>query len=141
MQLGTLEQRRERALAALSFASGVDFTKFDLDDPVPQLETNAARSTMQRLLGGDTGKQATTLRELVEAPPQQIRLIGTPDAVAAQMGEYMQEAGGDGFLISGTVTPRYVAEVADGLGGALRRRGLIRDGYSHEHLRDNLLAF
>ncbi|MEV1294208.1 NtaA/DmoA family FMN-dependent monooxygenase [Pseudonocardia sp. NPDC049635] len=141
IQLGTVEQRRERALAALSFASGVDFTTFDLDAPVPEIHTNAARSTMQRLLGGDTGATAATLRELVEAPPQAIRVIGTPDAAAAQMGEYMQEAGGDGFLISGTVTPRFVAEIAEGLGGALRRRGLIRDGYSHEHLRDNLLAF
>jgi hypothetical protein len=39
------------------------------------------------------------------------------------------------------VNRRYIAEIADGLSPALRRRGLIRDGYSHEHLRDNLMAF
>jgi hypothetical protein len=53
----------------------------------------------------------------------------------------MEEAGGDGYLISGPVNRRYIAEISDGLGPALRRRGLIRDGYSYEHLRDNLLAF
>jgi len=140
-QLGSLEARRERALSALSFASGVDFSQFDLDAPVPTMETNAARSTMERLLGGDTGAEAKTLRELVEAAPQSIRLIGTPKDVAAQMGEQMAEVGGDGYLISGLVHPRFIAEIADGLAPALRKRGLIRNGYSHETLRENLLAF
>jgi hypothetical protein len=57
------------------------------------------------------------------------------------MGEYMAEAGGDGYLISGPVTRRTIHEVADQLSPVLRKRGLIRDGYSHQLLRDNLLAF
>lgn len=137
--LGPVEVRTERALAQLSFSSGVDFSRFDLDAPVPQLQgTNAARSTTQRLLGSDS---TTTLRDLVSGEPQQITLAGTPDTVAARMEEYMQEAGGDGFLISGPLTRRTVVEVCEGLAPALRGRGLIRDGYSHAHLRDNLLAF
>jgi hypothetical protein len=57
------------------------------------------------------------------------------------MGEVMQEVGGDGFLLSPHVTRRHIAEIADGLAPALRRRGLIRDGYNHDTFRDNLLDF
>jgi long-chain alkane monooxygenase len=73
-----------------------------------------------------------------------VELIGTPDTVADRMGEVMEEVGGDGFLITTPVlrvSRRYVVEVADGLVPALQSRGLARTSYSHEKLRDNLLAF
>jgi FMN-dependent oxidoreductase (nitrilotriacetate monooxygenase family) len=136
--LGTEESRIERALSALSFSSGIDFSTFDLDAPVPDLMVNAARSSTERLLGD---RSAPTLRQAISGPPPIVELSGTPDRVAATMGEYMDEAGGDGYLISGAVNRRYIAEIADGLAPELRKRGLIRDGYDHQHLRDNLLAF
>jgi len=40
--LGPPEVRIERALSALSFSSGIDFSQFDLDGPYP----NFCRSTM-----------------------------------------------------------------------------------------------
>ena len=61
--------------------------------------------------------------------------------VAAKMGEIMEEVGGDGYLMTGSVTRKYIAEIADGLAPELRKRHLIRDSYEHDHLRDNLLAF
>ena len=71
-----------------------------------------------------------------------IDLVGTPDTVAGQMAEAMQEVGGDGFLIAlPNVSRRSVAEVTDGLVPALQRRGLVRKQYEHAHFRDNLLAF
>ena len=57
------------------------------------------------------------------------------------MAEVMEEVGGDGFVFTGNLTRRYVAEITDGLVPALQRRGLVRTAYEHEHFRDNLLAF
>jgi alkanesulfonate monooxygenase SsuD/methylene tetrahydromethanopterin reductase-like flavin-dependent oxidoreductase (luciferase family) len=57
------------------------------------------------------------------------------------MAEVMQEVGGDGFVFSGAVTRRHVAEVVDGVVPALQRRGLVRTAYEHRHFRDNLFAF
>jgi hypothetical protein len=57
------------------------------------------------------------------------------------MGETMAAIGGDGFLVSHTLTRRTVAEFTDGLAPALRQRGLIRSGYAHKRFRDNLLEF
>jgi alkanesulfonate monooxygenase SsuD/methylene tetrahydromethanopterin reductase-like flavin-dependent oxidoreductase (luciferase family) len=67
--------------------------------------------------------------------------VGSPDTVSAQMGETMQAIGGDGFLVGHTLTRRTIAEFTDGLAPALRRRGLIRSGYSFKRFRDNLLEF
>ncbi|MCW2602453.1 MAG: dibenzothiophene desulfurization enzyme [Pseudonocardiales bacterium] len=137
--LGTEEQRIERALVGLSFASGVDFAAFDLDAPVPAMSTNAAQQPLQRRLGADAATK--TLREIASGPRQEINLVGTPASVAIQMGEMMDEVGGDGFLISGQLTRRLIGEITEGLAPELRKRDLIRSAYSHEHLRDNLLAF
>src|SRR5258708_2381933 len=71
-----------------------------------------------------------------------IELCGTPDAVAARMGEVMEEVGGDGFLFSmPNVNRRTLAEIEDGLVPALQDRGLMRTVYEHKHFRDNLLAY
>jgi alkanesulfonate monooxygenase SsuD/methylene tetrahydromethanopterin reductase-like flavin-dependent oxidoreductase (luciferase family) len=87
-----------------------------------------------------TGK--ATLREMLTDPASGgIDFVGTPDSVAAEMGEAAQEMGGDGFMITEGVTRRAISEITDGLAPALKRRGLIRTGYQHKLFRDNLLAF
>lgn len=129
----------DASLAAMSFASGVDFTTFDLDAPVPEVETNAARGSLAAYLHGGEGK---TLRELASQPVGgAVRFTGTVDSVAEQMGEVASVVGGDGFLIQAPATRRAVSEIADGLAPVLRRKGLIRDGYEFSTLRENLRAF
>lgn len=126
-------------LASMSYASGIDFSKFDLDAPIPTVETNAGRGTMALIGANTTGM---TLREAASSDIRKsVQLIGTADAVAEQMGDIAAEVGGDGFLIAGSVNRRYISEIADGLAPELRKRGLIRDGYAHELFRDNLMDF
>lgn len=129
----------ETNLYNLSYHSGVDFSKFDLDEPLPEIETNGHQSTMERFIKAAKGK---TLRE---ALPSKSRwgpeMVGSPDSVASQMQDIMEEVGGDGFLVGNPVTRRELTEVCDGLAPVLRRRGAIRDGYSHSLFRDNLREF
>jgi len=76
--------------------------------------------------------------------PAEIELIGTPDSVAARMGEVIEEVGGDGFLIScpfQRVSRRFIAEITEGLVPALQRRGLMRTAYAKTTLRDTLREF
>lgn len=64
------------------------------------------------------------------------------DQRLAQMGEVMQEVGGDGFLFAlPNVSCKSVVEITDGLVPALQQRGLVRKQYGHQHFRDNLLEF
>jgi FMN-dependent oxidoreductase (nitrilotriacetate monooxygenase family) len=133
--IGNLEAR----LAYMSFLSGVDFSKFDLDAPLPEVKTNASQSLTQNLTTG-TGKP--TLREMAsDTRSGGIDFVGTPDTVAAEMEDIIQYVGGDGFLITEPLTRRTMAEITDGLAPALRRRGLLRSRYDHALFRENLLAF
>jgi FMN-dependent oxidoreductase (nitrilotriacetate monooxygenase family) len=137
---GASEDSMHATLAMMSYETGVDFAKFDLDAPLPEVTTNGHQSTLadfMKMAEGKTLREAGSTFKIVES----MELVGTPDSVAAQMGEAMEEAGGDGFLITGSVARKYVSEITDGLATALRRRGLIRDHYAHELFRDNLLDF
>lgn len=142
-------RRRREAVAAdptgqligWSGSMEIDFSQFDLDEPLPATaRTNGHQSTLDtfRRWAGDR-----TLREAVtDYRTESLELVGTPEQVAERMGEVMEEVGGDGFMIWMQPPSRqYVTEVVDGLVPALQRRGLVRDGFRHTHLRDNLLEF
>ncbi|MGF7238464.1 MAG: NtaA/DmoA family FMN-dependent monooxygenase, partial [Frankia sp.] len=119
----------EGNLSAMSYFTGMDFSTFDLDAPMPDLAgNNGHQSTM-----ADYMKSGRTLREIAanHRTVESVEFVGTPDTVAFQMGEVMEHVGGDGFLIASPVTRRNITEIADGLAPALRRRGLIRSSYSH----------
>lgn len=135
----TADKQMEYKLAFMSYASGVDFSKFDLDQPVPEVKTNAAQASTAALT---TAANKRTLREIVMDPASGgFDFVGSPETIAAKMGETMQAIGGDGYLVSHVLTRRSVAEIADGLAPALKRRSLIRSSYAHQQFRDNLLEF
>ena len=131
------ERETEFGLAALSRSSGIDFSRFDLDEPLPQLESNGHQS-MVRQLEGKVLRDVLRYQRSLECVP----LTGTADGVAAEMDELMQEVGGDGFLlVESYFSRRYVTEICDGLVPELQKRGLTRTKYEHARFRDNLLAF
>jgi FMN-dependent oxidoreductase (nitrilotriacetate monooxygenase family) len=135
-------QNIDRRLAQIGWTSNIDFSTFDLDQPVGELTTNGHQQSLAQFLR-KAGKR--TLREAVisyTSGGASLDLVGSPDTVAAQMAEAMEEVGGDGFLFSmPNVTRRTTAEIADGLAPALQQRGLTRKAYAHKQLRDNLLEF
>ncbi|MFO1080761.1 MAG: NtaA/DmoA family FMN-dependent monooxygenase [Reyranellaceae bacterium] len=148
----TMEAARERSrleqveaethldlhLSGMSRLTGIDFSKFDLDQPLPMdLTTNGHQSSLVKWLG-------KTPRSILKTYARKagIEYTGTPDYVAGLMQEVMQEVGGDGFLMFHSYFDRrYIIEVCDGLVPELQRRGLTRKAYAHRHLRDNLLEF
>jgi FMN-dependent oxidoreductase (nitrilotriacetate monooxygenase family) len=137
----------EYMLAEISSITEIDFSKYALDEPLPEeLTTNGERGALESFVGQGKDK---TLRELAsggftESVPEAARLVGTPDQVADAMGEMMEEVGGDGFLITSPVmrlNRRYITEITDGLVPALQRRGLARTSYTYDCFKDNLLEF
>ncbi|WP_108260261.1 NtaA/DmoA family FMN-dependent monooxygenase [Mangrovicoccus ximenensis] len=124
-------------LASMGSLFDIDFSKIDMDEPLAGLSTNGQQGTFKRFMA-----MGSTLREIAQNFRFGIEgVAGSPETVASQMAEMMEEAGGDGFLIAGSVNRRYVAEITDGLVPVLQRRGLVRKAYAHEHFRDNLLEF
>jgi FMN-dependent oxidoreductase (nitrilotriacetate monooxygenase family) len=133
----------EASLAASGTTSDIDFSQYNLDEPLPgRLTTNGEQGSLDRFQQWGSGK---TLRQLAsERFDNGLDLIGTPDEVADKMAAAMGFVGGDGFLIS---TPfqrtsrRYINEVCEGLVPALQRRGLVRETYTRSTLRETLREF
>jgi alkanesulfonate monooxygenase SsuD/methylene tetrahydromethanopterin reductase-like flavin-dependent oxidoreductase (luciferase family) len=131
------EQFPTVTLAMMGSLTDIDFSTFDLDTPIGELTTNGQQGTLKRFLA-----QGRTLREIAANYRYGFEdLVGTPEHIAGAMAEVMQEVGGDGFVFTGPLTRRYVAEITDGVVPALQRRGLVRTAYSHQHFRDNLFAY
>ncbi len=136
------DEQIHRRLAQMGWTTNIDFSGHDLDAPVGALTTNGHQSSLANFLAKAGGR---TLREAIlgyTSGGGSVDLVGTPETVAAQMDEAMQEVGGDGFLlVLGNVSRKTVAEVTDGLVPALQQRGLVRKAYGHKMFRDNLLEF
>ena len=134
-----LADKMDVKLAAMSYLSGIDCAKFELDAPLPKLTINASRASFEAHLSGDGTR---TLREMLLDPGSGgIDFIGTADSIASDMAAVMEEIGGDGFLIQDPLTRKAIVEITDGLVPTLQRRGLTRAAYSHDLFRDNLRAF
>ena len=136
-RLAQREQSPAVTLAMMGSLTDIDFSTFDLDTPIGELTTNGQQGTLKRFLA-----QGRTLREIAANYRYGYEdLVGTPEHVAGAMAEVMQEVGGDGFVFTGPLTRRYVAEITDGVVPILQRRGLVRTAYAHRHFRDNLFAY
>jgi alkanesulfonate monooxygenase SsuD/methylene tetrahydromethanopterin reductase-like flavin-dependent oxidoreductase (luciferase family) len=144
MRAARAAEQIEQRLAFFGKLTNIDFSVFDLDQPLSgvELSTNGHQLNLDQFMQMAGNR---TLREVMAdygATALSIELVGTTDAVAARMGEVMEEVGGDGFLFSlPNLNRRTLAEIEDGLVPALQRRGLSRKAYSHPQFRDNLLEF
>jgi len=129
----------ELTLSGYSDTSGIDLSTIDLDEPLENYRREDGHlAVLEQLM-----QVGPTMRDVLPTLDMTtMDVAGTPDQVAGQMEEIMQEVGGDGYLISGwEITRRRVAEIADGLAPALKRRGLIRDGYTKDTFREHLLEY
>jgi alkanesulfonate monooxygenase SsuD/methylene tetrahydromethanopterin reductase-like flavin-dependent oxidoreductase (luciferase family) len=134
-----LEANINVRLAGMSYLTMIDFSKFDLDAPLPPVTTNASRASFEAYLSGDGTR---TLRQMMLDPGSGgLDFVGTADSIAAEMQAVMQEVGGDGFLIHDPLTRKAITEVTDGLAPALQQRGLLQSDYPCKTFRENLLAF
>jgi FMN-dependent oxidoreductase (nitrilotriacetate monooxygenase family) len=143
-RLARAEASVPQLLAFFGKITNIDFAQYDLDAPVDTLDlhTNGHQQSLEdfRRVAGKRSLREAMLS--YRGTSGSVELFGTPDQIAGQMAETMEEVGGDGFLFSmGDVSRRSVAEVADGLVPALQRRGLTRRAYAHAQFRDNLREF
>ena len=129
----------EQTLALVSAITDIDFSKFDLDSPLPKLTTNGEQGSLDKFAQWGSNK---TLRQLTYESTEfssSIELLGSPEQMADRMGDIIERVGGDGFLIT-THNQRLgrsqIIEVTEGLVPALQRRGLVRTSYTYPTLRE-----
>jgi FMN-dependent oxidoreductase (nitrilotriacetate monooxygenase family) len=133
----------QASLTLLSELMNYDFSGIDLDAPITDelIESvSGIRGLVQNIrthIGGETvtladlaGHRAT----LLQGP----RFVGTGPEVADQMHEWFDGGACDGFVIAATHTPGAYEDVVRLVVPELQRRGLFRDHYEGETLRDTL---
>jgi FMN-dependent oxidoreductase (nitrilotriacetate monooxygenase family) len=131
------------SLTLLSELMNYDFSGLALDDPITDelIESvSGVRGLVQNIrknIGGDTvtladlvGHRAT----LLQGP----RFVGTGSEVADQMEEWFSSGACDGFVLAATHCPGAYEDVVRLVVPELQRRGVFRDRYTGETLRENL---
>jgi alkanesulfonate monooxygenase SsuD/methylene tetrahydromethanopterin reductase-like flavin-dependent oxidoreductase (luciferase family) len=131
----------DEALQSISYLSGVDFKEFDLDAPLPALETNSNQGTLDNFVR--SAPSGSTLRQILQARAEKdgLAIIGTAAEIAAHLAELGAAVGGDGFLFTGQVHPALVHRTLDQLVPELRRQGVLRTELGDGGLRANLRDF
>jgi FMN-dependent oxidoreductase (nitrilotriacetate monooxygenase family) len=145
LALARTEPYLNAGLAFASMSIGLDLSKLDLDVPVSQqfdkIERTKPGESIQYQYFKD--RPETTPRDmgLKEAVKITIPIVGTPDEVADQMCEIVEETGADGFMIREAFLPSYLHDMVDRVVPALQRRGAMRKEYSGKTFRDHILEY
>jgi alkanesulfonate monooxygenase SsuD/methylene tetrahydromethanopterin reductase-like flavin-dependent oxidoreductase (luciferase family) len=79
-----------------------------------------------------------SLRDALIATRAKPSFVGTPEQVAADLDDFVQEDASDGFVIGGSVIPSDLDEFVARVVPLLQERGSLREDYEGSTLRSNL---
>ncbi|MBM4764771.1 LLM class flavin-dependent oxidoreductase [Bacillus sp. B15-48] len=128
----------EIGLMILSTGLGIDFSKFDLDQPLSQdLQTEGLTSTLKMFNKSDTLRDAAKHMASTGA----LSMVGTGEQVAEEMETAMREIGGDGFMIQSAFWPSALTEFVEMVIPILQDKGLHRKEYTGKTLKDHILEY
>ncbi|WP_152047518.1 LLM class flavin-dependent oxidoreductase [Aureimonas psammosilenae] len=128
----------EAALAHFAAGSGIDFSRYGLDDEISYGPTNAIQSTTAA-----ARQKGLTRRQLLEASRLDSRyplVVGSGKTVAAELGRWAEEGEIDGFNLTRTVTPECWHDFVRFVVPALQERGLYKAAYRTGTLRHRLFG-
>jgi FMN-dependent oxidoreductase (nitrilotriacetate monooxygenase family) len=140
----------QNALLALEQVWGVDLSAYDPDGPLPDIDpVPDSGLTQGRTRRGDpfviAGKWRALSREkglsirqtVIEVTGRQ-SFIGTPEAVAADLDEFVRTDAADGFILVPHLTPGGIDDFVDRVVPLLQERGSFRTEYTGTTLRSHL---
>lgn len=118
---------------------GFDFTRFDLNDPVPDVPLTNGNQTRQKVLFDIARAKGMTIRELyLELAGGMNRVIGTGAEIADFITRWTDGDAADGFMISGISLPGTIDDFVDYVVPELQERGVYRHDYQGTTLREHL---
>lgn len=131
----------EGALAHFSASLGIDLGKYELDEPIRHVKTDANNSFMESITTRSTAGSVWTRRRIMDQVILGSRwqpIIGSAEQVADALAGLMETTDVDGFNLSRTVMPECVEDFVDLVIPVLQERGLFKTGYATGPLREKL---
>jgi FMN-dependent oxidoreductase (nitrilotriacetate monooxygenase family) len=128
----------EAGVAHFASSTGIDFSAYELDEPIQYVKSNAIQSATKTLQNNDW-----TRRKLLDQHAlggRYITLVGSPTQVADELESWIAETGLDGFNLTRTVTPESYVDFIDLVIPELQRRGSYKTAYEQGTLREKLFA-
>jgi FMN-dependent oxidoreductase (nitrilotriacetate monooxygenase family) len=127
----------EGSLTLMSGLTGIDFSKYGLDEPIPEVSGNAMRS----LLTVYDSSRVWTVRDVAEQSAiggRGPKIVGTPKQVVDELQDWMESTGIDGFNLCYVTMPGDFVDFVDLVVPELQRRGLYKTEYRRGTLREKL---
>lgn len=126
----------EAGVAHFSASTGIDFSQYEIDEPIQYVKSNAIQSATKHLQNNDW-----TRRKLLEQHAlggRYITVVGSPQQVADELESWIAETGLDGFNLTRIVTPESYVDFIDLVVPELQRRGSYKTAYDSGTLREKL---
>ena len=148
----TDEEARAKHAELLSYASaegmmalyggwtGIDFSQYDPDTPLVEVENDSLRSVLASLATIDPQRRWTP-RDIVEQRSvggMGPVVVGSAQTVADELERWVDEGGIDGFNFAYALTPGTFEDLVELVVPELQRRGRARTEYEGTTLRENL---
>ncbi|MBB3383276.1 MULTISPECIES: LLM class flavin-dependent oxidoreductase [unclassified Rhizobium] len=128
----------EAGLAHFSASTGIDFSRYDLDETIIYGKSNASQSATQiAQQRGWTKRQL--LQELAMGGRYPV-VVGDATEVADELSSWMDEGEIDGFNLTRTVVPESFEDFIDIVVPALQERDLYKTAYEQGSLRRKLFG-
>ncbi|GIZ48866.1 hypothetical protein CKM354_001191000 [Cercospora kikuchii] len=131
----------DSAIASLSIALGCDAAGFDPDGPLPKdlPPTNASHTARQSVVDL-AEREGLTVRQLAQryGGYTGLTFVGTPATIAEDMGKWLDSDACDGFTCVMPYLPQGLDDITQRLVPELQRRGLFRQDYTGNTLREHL---
>ena len=131
----------EAALVHAAASLGIDFSKYDLDEPIDAGKSNAIVSNVEAMTRS-AGPQWTRrkLLEQMVLGSRQAPWVGSAETIADLLVSWSEETGVDGFNLSRTVVPECIDDVIEYLVPALQERGVYKTAYRDGTYREKLFG-
>ncbi|AIV66901.1 LLM class flavin-dependent oxidoreductase [Burkholderia pseudomallei] len=121
----------EAGLAHFASSTGIDFSRFGLDEPIAHVKTDSIQSAVDAI-SKKSASGAWTVRRMLEQMSIGGRyqpVVGSPSQVADELAAWVDETDVDGFNVTRTVVPESFDDFVDRVVPALQDRGLYKEDY------------
>ncbi len=129
---------REAGLAHFAASTGIDFARYDLDEPVDYSPGNAIESASRT--AQQHGWTRRKLLDLFALGGRYPAIVGDAQQVADELQSWVAETGVDGFNLSRTVVPESYEDFIDHVVPELQSRGVYKTAYAEGTLRQRLFG-